>query len=74
MIHDLWDVEAGFYFGRFETEDEALNMVRELIDANGEDYADALELGAPDDPAERRSGFGSGSELVERARRVARIA
>ncbi len=72
MIHDLWDVEAGFYFGRFETEDDALAFVRELIDANGEEYADALELGSPDDPSASRSA--SGAALVERARRPVRIA
>lgn len=72
MIHDLWDVEAGFYFGRFETEDEALTFVRDLIDANGEEYADALELGSPDDPS--GSWSRSGAALVERARRPERIA
>jgi len=72
MIHDLWDVEARFYFGRFESEDDALKFVRELIDANAEDYADALELGSPDDPSASRSV--SGAVLVERARRLERIA
>jgi len=72
MIHDLWDVEAGFYFGRFETEDEAWTFVRDLIDANGEEYADALELGTPEDASGTMSR--SGAALVEQARRPVRNA
>ncbi len=72
MMHDLWDVEAGFYFRRFASEDDALKFFRDLIDANGDAYADALELGSPDDPSANRSV--SGAVFVERARRLERIA
>ncbi len=49
MKWDLFDVEAGFYFDRFDSKDEALRYVTTLLDNNGDDYADVLELGTPDD-------------------------
>ena len=44
MKYDLWDVEARFFFDRFGSEEEALAVVRELLEENGEAYADDLEL------------------------------
>lgn len=68
MRWDLWDVEAGFYFDRFPSKDEALALVRTLIDGNGDAYADVLELGTPDD----LSGASNltGAALVAAARGV----
>ena len=50
MTWDLFEVEAGFYFDRFDTRDDALQFVRSLLDDNGDDYANVLELGSTDDP------------------------
>ncbi len=43
--YDLWDVESGNCIGTFDTQDEALAIVAVLLDANGNDYADDLDLG-----------------------------
>ena len=45
MFYVLWDVEAGNIVGDFATVNEALSIVRELLDDNAPDYADALSLG-----------------------------
>ncbi len=49
MTWDLFDIEAGFYFDRFDSKDEALRYVHSLLENNGDDYANVLELGTPDD-------------------------
>ena len=45
MFYELWDLEGGNMIGDFDTEAEALATIRELLDANTPDYADALALG-----------------------------
>ncbi len=49
MVYVMWDVETGNVVGDFATEDEALAVVRELLDDNAPDYVDALSLGRTDD-------------------------
>ena len=65
MTYDLWDVELRKYFGQFDSEIEALSVVRSLIDAYGDDYADDMELAGEDD----RPNL-TGRALVERTRRL----
>jgi len=48
MLFELWDVETGNVIGTFASEDDALGVVRELIELNGVSYADALDLGRID--------------------------
>jgi len=64
MKYDLWDTSARFFFDRFSSEEEALAVVRSLIDQYGEQYADELEL-AIGEGGDRNL---SGPALVERAR------
>jgi hypothetical protein len=45
MIYDLWDISSGNIIDTYETEAQALAMVRDLIEANGDDFADVLSLG-----------------------------
>ena len=52
MFYVLWDVETGNIVGDFATEDEALSVVRELLEDNAPDYVDALSLGRTDDDGE----------------------
>jgi len=49
MFYALWDLESGNALGDFDTEAEALAVVRDLLDANEPDYAEALSLGRTDD-------------------------
>jgi hypothetical protein len=70
MHYDLWDVETGNYLGRYATEEEALAVVRALIEQYGDGYADDLNLGAEDD-AGSFSGPLSGSALLARVAALA---
>lgn len=65
--YDLWDVEAGNLVGTFDTEGEALGLVRDLLDANGSDYADALDLGCVDEQGAFRT-IATGAALAATAR------
>ena len=45
MIYDLWDTSSGNIINTYETEAQALAMVRGLVEANGAAFAKALSLG-----------------------------
>ena len=45
MIYRLWDTDIGRLFGVFDTEDEALALVRSMVNTYGANYADDLALG-----------------------------
>jgi hypothetical protein len=66
MHYDLWDVETGNYFGRFEREDEALAIVQTLVSHYGDQYANRLSLGAEGDD-------GTWSEPIEGAALLERV-
>jgi hypothetical protein len=54
MAYDLWDVESGNIVNTFETERDALAVVRTLLDLNGPEYVQALSLGHEDDDGSMR--------------------
>ena len=49
MTYDLWDVGTGNIINTYDTEYDALRIVRELVNLNGEEYAAALSLGYEED-------------------------
>ncbi len=49
MHYELWDVQTGNIINTYRTEAAALAVVRELLDANGQAYGEALALGRADD-------------------------
>ena len=53
--YDSWDVETGNLIGTFETEAEARDLVRQLLDTNGPEYADALDLRSVDQEGRSRT-------------------
>ena len=65
--YDLWDVETGNMIGTFETEDEALRLVHDLLEANGVDYAGSLDLGRIDADGGSHS-IATGAALLARVR------
>jgi len=65
--YTVWDIEANNLVGDFATEEEALQTVRELLDAFGDGFAEELQLGGRDD-TDRVLPFLSGSALAKRAR------
>jgi len=54
MSYDLWDVESGNIVNTFETERDALAVVRTLLDLNGREYVQALSLGYEADDGSMR--------------------
>ena len=66
MTYDLWDVESGNIVNTFETEREALRVVRTLLDLNGSEYARSLSLGVEDDDGSMRI-VAEGDDLAARA-------
>jgi len=68
--YDVWDVASGNCIGTFDTQDEALEMVAGLLEANGDNYADDLDLGYTEDDHFRM--IASGLPLMKLAHDVAR--
>ena len=66
MNYELWDVEAGRGLARYGSEDEALALVRSLIERFGVGYADDLELAVEHDDGTTVEML-AGSALVARA-------
>ena len=67
MFYALWDLESGNSLGDFDSEAEALAVVRDLLDVNEPDYADALSLERADDDG-KTVVVALGAELAARAR------
>ena len=65
MVYELWDIETGNAIGNFRTEVEALLIVRELLESNGDDYANALDLGWLDERGNAGS-LATGASLRQR--------
>jgi hypothetical protein len=63
MAYDLWDVESGNIVNTFETEREALSVVRTLLDLNGPAYVQTLSLGHESDDGTMRI-IAEGNQLI----------
>lgn len=66
MHYELWDKETGNLVDTFDTEQEALRAVQEVIETQGIAAAKALLLGVEDDVG-RSTLLAEGSALIERA-------
>lgn len=67
MFYELWDVRSGNIINTYDTEGEALAVVRDLVAANGPEYAHGLSLAIEDD-AQDTTLVAKGTELAQRAR------
>jgi hypothetical protein len=67
MFYALWDLESGNALGDFDSEAEALVVVRDLLDANEPDYAEMLSLGCTQDDG-TFVVIANGAALAARAR------
>jgi len=66
MFSELWDVRSGNIINTYDTETEALDVVRYLVALNGLEYAGALSLSFEDD-AENTTLVAKGTALAQRA-------
>ncbi len=66
MIYDLWDVESGNIVNTYETERDARTVVRQLLELNGRQYAQALSLGFENDDGSMGI-VAEGEQLLARA-------
>ena len=67
MYYEIWDLESGNLIGDFDTQDEALRLVREMLDTYGVDVAMTFALGEGDANGDS-TAIAQGAELVELAR------
>ena len=49
MFYALWDLESRNLIDEYDTKDEALAAVRDLLDANAPNYIEFLSLGCTED-------------------------
>jgi hypothetical protein len=66
MIFEIWERETANLVGSYETEAEALRLVRDLIDEYGPDSASSLLLGCEADNGQS-TVVAEGQDLVSRA-------
>ena len=69
MFYELWDLDSGNMIGDFDTEAEALAVVRSLLEVNANSFADLLSLGCTDDDGSFRI-VSQGRPLAARADRA----
>ena len=67
MIYELWETSTGNLIGSYDSEQEALEIVRAAVDADGPSAADSILLGLEDGGAS--SFVAEGTDLVELALR-----
>ena len=63
--YELWNTRTGNIVAGFETEEAALEAVRQAIESYGRDYAERLLLGREDRHGRSRR-IAAGAELVQR--------
>ena len=66
MFYELLDLETGNLIGTYDTEQEALAVVRRAYQLNGSGYVRDLALGYEDDGGEGEQ-LAAGSDLLARA-------
>lgn len=66
MIYELWETETGNLVGTYETEQDALGLVRDTIQCYGAQYVDSLLLGCEDEKG-YSTFIAEGQALAERA-------
>jgi hypothetical protein len=64
--YELWNTRSGNLLGTFESEEAALEAVRQALAAYGRAYAERLLLGCEDRSGRSRK-IAQSAELVERA-------
>jgi hypothetical protein len=69
MFYELWDVRSGNIINTYDTEAEALGVVRHLVVLNGPEYARALSLSFEDDD-ENTTLIAKGTALAQRAQEL----
>jgi hypothetical protein len=71
VYYALWDVERGTALGTYDTRDQLLDVVGALLDANGEEYAEALDV-STEDATGNVTHVASGDRLLALAGRARR--
>ena len=72
MFYELIDVESGNLIGTYDSEADALAVVRHAVRENGAAYVESLALGRSDENGDGAL-IAEGAELLERSARADRI-
>jgi hypothetical protein len=67
VFYELWDLETRNLVGNFDTQEEALLFVREVLDTYGLEAAKTFALGTEDENGET-TAIAQGPALVDLAR------
>jgi hypothetical protein len=67
MAYELWDTTSANLLGTYDTEDAALGVVRQALDAHGESYVHRIALGYEDSRG-RSKAVATGAALVNLTR------
>ena len=73
IVFELWSMTSRNLYGTFSSEDEALAVVRQLVDDHGRDYGARFALGQEHSTGASQS-IAMGEDLVQLAERRARVA
>jgi hypothetical protein len=73
MTYELWDTESGNLIQAYESESDALALVRAALDAYGPSYATDLALLVDSGRGDLRT-LAAGTELAGRARAAVAVA
>jgi hypothetical protein len=68
MWYELWDLRSGNIINTYDSESEALSVVRGLVELNGYEYACVLSLTLEDDDETRL--IAKGNALAQRAQEL----
>ncbi|MPZ13659.1 MAG: hypothetical protein GEU73_04425 [Chloroflexi bacterium] len=68
--YELWQSETRNLMGSFETEEEAVSLLRRMLRAHGPTYVQHIVLGYEDDDGHSKT-LARGKELVDLVSRVA---
>jgi hypothetical protein len=63
IFFSLWDLDSGNSLGTYDTEEDAVSVMRLLIVANGSEYAPLLDLSRVDESGHREH-VGTGETLL----------
>ena len=68
-FYSLWDLDSGNCLGTYDSEEEAVKLMRLLVEEYGEDYAELLDLSRVDEFGHREH-VGSGMAFLSNPAQV----
>lgn len=71
MVYEFWDMRTNNLLDAFDTEEEALRALREVIESQGDRAVEFLMLIEDNSESDETRVVGMGTQLLDRARSAA---